>query len=223
MSRNATRAICLAAAVLGLAALAQPGSAGAVEAPSIEGESVSGITAAEATLEAEINVQGVEHGLFYQFQLLPDPGEAPTELACPPSPPPGYSACVGPQSPDVLPIGFVAGPGLHSVTQKVSGLVPGHTYFYRVLAAAALLTEDTVEWEGPALVGQSLSFETPTVTEPGQQGSQGQGSASPPPLPGNGRPAHPACHRHPGKRRKRCGRRHHQHSRNCGARKHHRC
>ena len=40
MTHNATRAICLAA-VLGLAALAQPGSAGAVEAPSIDGESVS--------------------------------------------------------------------------------------------------------------------------------------------------------------------------------------
>lgn len=133
--------------------------------PSIEGESVSGVTPTDATLEAVVDPQGAAHGVFYQFQLLPDPGEAPTELACPPSPPPGYSACIGPQSSGALPIGFASGAGPHSVTLELSSagvtLTPGHTYFYRLLVAPAKPTEDSVEWEPPAVVGSSESFTTP--------------------------------------------------------------
>jgi hypothetical protein len=133
--------------------------------PSIEGESVSGVTPTDATLEAVVDPQGAAHGVFYQFQLLPDPGEAPTELACPPSPPPGYSACIGPQSSGALPIGFASGAGPHSVTLELSSagvtLAPGHKYFYRLLVAPAKPTEDSVEWEPPAVVGSSESFTTP--------------------------------------------------------------
>jgi hypothetical protein len=203
-----------------VAALLLPGSAGAVEAPSIKGESVSNVSATEATLEAEIDAVGTEHGLFFQFQLLHDPGEAPTELACPPAPPPGYSVCVGPQSPDVLPLGFVSGSGTHQVTQDVSGLDPGHTYFYRVLAAPALLTEDAAEWEGPALVGPSQSFQTGSLPPTGPGGQQG---SPPPPGPPseNGLPPHRACHRHSAKRHGHCGHGHHHRKHHCGAHKRH--
>ena len=73
--------------------------------PSIEGEAVSNITSTGATLEATIDPQAATNGVFYQFQLLHDPGEAPTEIACPSSVP-GYSACVGP-------------PGLRRPTDRV--------------------------------------------------------------------------------------------------------
>jgi hypothetical protein len=133
--------------------------------PSIEGESVSNVTSTDATLEAVVDPQGAANGVFYQFQLLLDPGEAPTELACPPSPPPGYSACVGPQSSEALPIGFISGTGPHPVALELSGagvsLEPGRTYFYRLLAAPAKQTEDSVEWESPAVLGQSKDFTTP--------------------------------------------------------------
>lgn len=40
-------------------------------------------------------------------------------------------------------------------------LTPGRTYFYRLLVAPAKPTEDSVEWESPAVVGSSESFTTP--------------------------------------------------------------
>jgi hypothetical protein len=137
----------------------------AASPPSIESESVSNVTPTNATLEAEIDPQGAANGVFYQFQLLLDPGEAPTEMACPPSPPPGYSVCVGPYSPDALPIDSVSGTGPHLVTLDLSSagvsLEPGRTYYYRLLAAPAKQTEDSVEWEPPASVGQTEDFTTP--------------------------------------------------------------
>jgi hypothetical protein len=140
-------------------------STASATAPSIESESVSNVTPTSATLEAEIDPQGAPHGVFYQFQLLLDPGEAPTEMACPSSPPPGYSVCVGPYSPDALPIDSVSGTGPHLVTLDLSSagvsLEPGRTYYYRLLAAPAKLTEDSVEWEPPASVGQTKDFTTP--------------------------------------------------------------
>lgn len=137
----------------------------AASPPLIENESVSNVTPTNATLEAEIDPQGAANGVFYQFQLLLDPGEAPTELACPPSPPPGYSTCVGPQSSDVLPIGFVSGMGPHLITLDLSSVAvsldPGRTYYFRLLAAPAKQTEDSVEWEPPAVAGRSEDFTTP--------------------------------------------------------------
>lgn len=204
------------ASALALGALLLPGSAGAVEAPSIKGESVSNVSSTGARLEAEIDPVGTEHGLFFQFQLLHDPGEAPTELACPPAPPPGYSVCAGPQSPDVLPLGFISGSGTQQVTQDVSGLNPGHTYFYRVLAAPALLTEDAAEWEGPALVGPSQSFETLSMPQTGPSGQQG----SLPPIvnfPILNFIPRPTCERHSAQRHQHCGHRHHHRKHHCGA------
>ena len=142
-----------------------PAGIAAASPPLIESESVSNVTPTDATLEAEINPGGAANGVFYQFQLLLDPGEAPTELACPPSPPPGYSTCAGPQSPTALPIGFVSGSGSSFEALDLSSvavsLEPGRNYYFRVVAAPAKQTEDIVEWESPAVAGQSDGFTTP--------------------------------------------------------------
>lgn len=134
--------------------------------PSIESESVSHLTPSNATLEAEINPHGASAGVFYQFQLLLDPGEAPTEMACPSSPPSGYSVCVGPQDPTALPLGWVPGNETKTVSLDLSSagvtLTPGRTYYFRVLTADRVFSEDTAEWEPPAVVGPSEDFTTPT-------------------------------------------------------------
>ena len=133
--------------------------------PTIGGESISGLTATDATLEAEVDPQGAPNGVFVQFQLLLDPGEAPTEIACPSSPPPGYSVCVGPQSADALPIHLASGVGAQVVTLDLAqagvSLKPGRTYFFRALAADRIFSEDAAEWESPAVVGATSDFTTP--------------------------------------------------------------
>jgi hypothetical protein len=161
-----TLAISIVAAV---AALLPPGGAAVASASpsSVESESVSNLAPTNATLEAEINTQGASAGAFYQFQLLLDPGEAPTELACPPSPPPGYSACVGPQDLSALPLGWIPGDETQTVKLDLSNagvtLTPGRTYYFRVLAADRVISEDTAEWEAPAIFGSSEEFTTPTA------------------------------------------------------------
>ena len=40
-------------------------------------------------------------------------------------------------------------------------LAPGTTYHYRVLAARRIATEDTIEWEAPAVSGEDKEFTTP--------------------------------------------------------------
>jgi hypothetical protein len=134
--------------------------------PAIQGESVSGLTPTGATLEAEIDPQVAHAGVFYQFQLLPDPGEAPTEIACPASPPPGFSVCAGPDDSGALPLGWVPGDESSTVSLDLASagvtLEPGRQYFFRVLAANRVFTEDTAEWEAPAVFGDSEAFTTPT-------------------------------------------------------------
>jgi hypothetical protein len=157
-------AAALASVVLGSFLLTAVASA--ASAPSIKGESVSNVTQTNATLEAKIDPQGASSGVFYQFQLLLDPGEAPTEIACPSSVP-GYSACVGPQDPGALPIGWISGSGPQTVSLDLSSagvtLDAGRTYYFRVLAADRIFSEDTVEWKPPAVVGASKRFTTPPL------------------------------------------------------------
>jgi hypothetical protein len=137
--------------------------ASAASAPSIAGESVSSVTPTN-TLEAQINPQGAPAGVFYQFQLLHDPGEAPTELACPSSLP-GYSVCAGPEDADALPLGWIPGTEAKRVSLDLASagvsLEPGRTYYFRVLAADRIFSEDVAEWEPPAIVGASKKFTTP--------------------------------------------------------------
>jgi hypothetical protein len=151
-------------ACLGSLSLCHAGTALA-SFPTIGGESISGLTATNATMEAEVDPQGAPNGVFVQFQLLLDPGEAPAEMACPPSPPHGYSVCVGPQSADALPIHLVSGVGAQVVTLDLAqagvSLKPGRTYFFRALAADRILSEDAAEWEPPAVIGSTSDFTTP--------------------------------------------------------------
>jgi hypothetical protein len=135
--------------------------------PLIENESVSNVTPTNATLEAEIDPQGAPNGVFYQFQLLLDPGEAPTELACPSSPPSGFSVCVGPPNSEALPLELIPGNETQTVKLDLASagvtLEPGRTYFFRVLVTNRIFSEDTAEWEPPAIVGPSEEFTTPTA------------------------------------------------------------
>jgi hypothetical protein len=144
-------------------------------APSIESESVSHVTSTDATLEAQIDVEGLKHGADYQFQIVKNPSEYASELICPSTRPQGHEICVGPQSPGVAPIGFVpsdeAGPLKSSevsldLADAGITLTPGTTYHYRVIAARAVQTEDTIQWEGPTVYGPDQTFTTPPAATP---------------------------------------------------------
>ncbi|HEY2052353.1 MAG TPA: hypothetical protein VGH14_00285 [Solirubrobacterales bacterium] len=147
---------------------------------SIAGESVSNVTATDATLEAEIEPQGASAGSYYQFQLVTDPGTYATEILCPPTLQPGYSGCVGPQG-TALPIGWVPG-NLENplATQPVHldladagvTLEPATTYHFRVLAARAVQTEDAIQWEEPCVFGADRAFTT-LADPPPPSGSTG--------------------------------------------------
>lgn len=144
------------------------------EFPSIERESVSAVTPTDAILEAEINLHEAAAGGYYQFQIITGSTEYAAEILCPPTLQPGYSGCIGPQGSGALPIGFLAGntmqPGATSnasLNLANAGVLlqPETTYHYRVLAARAVQTEDTIEWEPPISYGLDQSFTTPpTVT-----------------------------------------------------------
>ena len=112
--------------------------------PSITGTQATHVTSTNAIFEAEIDPQGASAGVFYQFQLLFDPGEAPTEIACPPSVP-GYSVCVGPPDPGVLPLEWIPGNEAQTVKLDLSSagvtLNPGRTYYLRLLAADRVFSD----------------------------------------------------------------------------------
>jgi hypothetical protein len=151
---------------LGLAILSPLVSADSslASSPFISSSRVTHVTSSGATLEAEIGPQGASAGVFYQFQLLHDPGEAPTEIACPSSVP-GYSVCVGPQDSGALPLQWIPATEAKDVSLDLATaartLEAGTTYYYRVLAADRIFSEDTAEWEAPAIFGPTKSFTTP--------------------------------------------------------------
>jgi hypothetical protein len=150
-------------AVLGFFALASllcATAASASDPPSIESESVSGITSTDATLEAQIDPH--EGNAFYQFQLVTNTGEYVSEILCPEPPEPG-PLCIGTSAAGALPIGFLfEGETQASLDLSSAGITlqPGATYHYRVLAARAIQTEDTIEWEAPAVFGVDQTFVT---------------------------------------------------------------
>jgi hypothetical protein len=131
--------------------------------PSITGESVSGVKATSATLEADINPGSAPAGAYYQFQLAEAPGELAEGILCPsPNPEPSIP-CIGTTSASALPvegIGHVEGSVHVTLDLQAAGvpLEPGHTYYFRVVAAAAKQTEDTIEWEEPTVAGEARSF-----------------------------------------------------------------
>ncbi len=146
--------------------------------PAIESESVAGITEHGATLEATINPEG--QAVRYQFQVATNPTEYPPEIICPPeqdwTP---LDGCIGSTpTTNALPIGLIGnGSEYHSATLDLAGagmvLQPNTTYYYRIIAARSVQSEDTIEWEGPPVYGPSQTF-----TTSGLQSSTGAGKGS---------------------------------------------
>ncbi len=150
--------------------------------PVIEGESASNITSTDAVLRAQINPEDLEAGVDYQFQIVTDPNEYRSEIVCPSETGGPFLPC-GPRTPGALPINFIsAGLEGQAVSLDLAGagmaLQGGITYHYRVLAARAIQSVDTISWERPIVVGSDQTFMTPTVTPAGggQDASGGQGT-----------------------------------------------
>jgi hypothetical protein len=133
--------------------------------PTIDDESVSGVTEHDATLEAMINPGG--QAVRYQFQVVVNLGESPTEMQCPPerdwAP---FDGCDGTVVASALPIDLIGG---GSTAQPVSldlasagmTLQSDTTYHYRVIVDRSVQTEDTIQWEGPPVYGAEVMFTTP--------------------------------------------------------------
>jgi hypothetical protein len=158
-----------AAAVAALAFAALPAAATAAEAPVIEWTNAWNITPSDATLGAGIDVESLEHGAYYQFQVVANTSEYLPEIACPVHLPPTVDGCMGTPTPGALPIGFIPsdtmGPARsESVSVDLAGagmtLKPGMTYHYRVLAVKRVQSEDTLNWQGPPVVGPDQTFTT---------------------------------------------------------------
>ena len=153
--------------------------------PSIESESASTLTATDATLEARIDPH--EADAYYQFQLVSDSGEYASEILCPEPPlPKSVLPCIGTSSSGALSINFIDGEAA-TVSLDLAGagitLQPGTTYHYRVLAAKAKPSEDTIEWLGPTVYGADQTFETPEESPSSSLDRQGGNTpnSSPPP------------------------------------------
>src|SRR5436190_16795019 len=154
MRKEVCRRICLWLAVIGSLTLMSSFAAPAAfaseeeEIPTIDKESVSGITTTNVILQAQVSPHS-GNGADYQFQLVTDPEEYASEILCP-EPPFGVLLCIGPAAEGVLPIRYVFKEAtLVSLDLSSIGvtLQPGTTYHYRVLAARSAVTEDTIEWE----------------------------------------------------------------------------
>jgi hypothetical protein len=150
-------------------------------APAIETESASYVTHNDATLEATINSKELAEGAYYQFQLVKNPSEYLSELACPEPevlPPSRPDDCNSPDSqpptPGALPIGYIAkGPEGQSVSLDMATagvtLQPSTTYHYRVLVAKRVQSEDGVDWQRPFVEGPDQTFTTlPPSTPPSE-------------------------------------------------------
>jgi hypothetical protein len=163
--------------IVGCLALGLPTGALAASQPAIESVSVSFVTQHDAGLEATINPKGLSvRGAVYQFQVVANPSEYLSEIACPVREHSlrGGGGCIGAARPGVLPIGFIPkGAGGKSVSVELNAagmdLKPGTTYHYRVLAATAKASEDQLEWEAPPAYSEDQTFTTPpakTTTTP---------------------------------------------------------
>jgi hypothetical protein len=196
-------------AVAALALLIFAAAASAASPPSVESESASNITRNDATLEAQVNLHEAPAGVYYQFQLAREPSEYATEILCPPTLHPGIDGCIGPPGADALPIGWICGScETEQAAQQVQldlasagvTLKPSTTYHFRVIAARAVQTEDTIQWEPPTVYGADQTFTT--QSEPplpnAQTGAAGQLPAlhSPPPASAPHRRRHRHHRRH---------------------------
>jgi hypothetical protein len=153
--------------------------------PSIVSEAVSGVTTANAVLEAEIvpgDLSGEFEGMggaWYQFQLVADPSEYWPEVTCPEQPPESPIECLGPlgvidgpppqasitRRPGDLPTEGLGGSfEVHSVSLDLESigvtLQPGTTYHYRLIAVEDTGGVDTIEWATPPVYGPDQTFTT---------------------------------------------------------------
>ncbi|MFI4992088.1 MAG: NHL repeat-containing protein [Solirubrobacterales bacterium] len=156
--------------------------------PTVNGESLSGITQNDATLEATINPGG--QAVRYQFQLVSNSDEYRSEIDCPPHPGPPF-VCIGEHVTEALPIGFIEkGSEPKSVTLDLASagvtLAPGTIYHYRVLVTKSVATEDTIQWEGPPVYGANETFTTPARARP--LGNENETSSPTPSSSGGGQP-----------------------------------
>jgi len=163
MKKEVCRRTCLWLTALGSLALTSSFAAPVAFAsgpPTIDKESVSGITSTNAILEAQVSPHG--GSAYLQFQLVTDPEEYVPEIFCP-YPPESGPLCLGEYAEGALQIRRVFKEAtLESVDLSSIGvtLQPGTTYHYRALAATAILSEDTIEWEPPAVIGADQTFTT---------------------------------------------------------------
>ncbi len=161
-----------ATAVVALVFVALPAASLAASAPAIEWTSAWNLAPNDATVGAGIDPEGLPDGVYYQFQVVANPSEYVSEIACPPRAElKGTDGCMGPEVEGVLPIGSLpSGAKGETVTLDLAGagvaLKPGTTYHYRVLAAKALVSEDTLEWEPPTVIGPDQTFTTPLASAP---------------------------------------------------------
>lgn len=142
--------------------------------PAIESTVAYQIMQTDATLEAKINPESLpgERGAYYQFQVVTNTSEYSPEIVCPVKEiwPLGLDGCIGTHA-EALPIGFIergTGGSYVRVDLAKAGmtLTSGTTYHYRVLAARAKQTEDTLEWEAPPVYGPDQTFTTLTPGTP---------------------------------------------------------
>ncbi len=163
----------IAAGVASAAVAVLPAPALADGAPAVQSESAVHVTATDATLLATIDPGESHYGVYYQFQVVKDPGEYPPAIVCPGiTLPPGYESCGPlPLQHTGMPIGFIAaGSSAQSVSQDLAAagvaLQAGTTYHYRVVVVRRVLTEDTLDWEGPPIEGPDRTFTTPPAAAP---------------------------------------------------------
>jgi hypothetical protein len=147
------------------------------EAPVFGSTVAYGVTQSDATLEAWIDPGTLPEGAYYQFQVVANPSEYPSELLCPEHAVPlsKPDGCGGPDSgpttPGALPIGYIEKEpeSRYARIDLVAAgmtLKPGTTYHYRVVAAKRVQSEDTLNWQGPPAVSSDQTFTTLTPGTP---------------------------------------------------------
>jgi hypothetical protein len=153
----------------------------ASEPPSIDKESVSGITSTNAILETQVSPHG-GFGAYVQFQLVIDPEEYLPAIFCPYPPPESTPLCLGEYAEGALVIlRLFKEP--HQVSLNLTKhagvtLTPNTTYHYRVLAARAIPSEDTIEWEEPTVFGADQTFTTLGALFPLTVAKTGEGTVA---------------------------------------------
>src|SRR5262249_39203760 len=145
--------------------------AAALAAPTILGESVSSLTATDATLNAVIEDESAPHGASYQFQVVANPSEYQPGFDCPPAWEHTSRCSLIPERGEhssPLPIRVtqaglpeqVASQDL-AEAQGFGNLKPNTTYHYRVIAANDKPSSNVFEWEPPIVYGPDQTFTTP--------------------------------------------------------------